>query len=290
MRETLSFALCADDYAMTPGVSAGIIEALDAGALSAVSVMTTSPWWDEAAPALLQRQGRADIGLHLNLTLGAPLGTMPVLAHGGTLPDVRRLLRLQRSGRLPLDEIAEQISRQCDRFFAAVGRAPDHVDGHQHVHALRQIRPLLLTELERRGWRPWIRDSSDQPWRLAWRGGARKAFVVSLLSEGHASALDRRAFRHNEGFAGYSNFDPAADYAALFVSYLRRPGPRHLVMCHPGYADDALRCLDPVVETREQELRFLTSGLNAVLARQRATLTRLSTMLPSSAAPRRSPN
>ena len=60
MPRAFSFSLCADDYAMTPGVSRGILEALDAGALSATSVMTTSETWPDAAAALRAHEGKAD--------------------------------------------------------------------------------------------------------------------------------------------------------------------------------------------------------------------------------------
>ena len=154
MRTAFAFSLCADDYAMTPGVSRGILQALDAGALSATSVMTTSRWWPESAGALRRHDGTIDIGLHLNLTLGAPLGPMPLLAPAGTLPNIGTLMRLARRRSLSLQEIAqeiaqeitEEIDRQCERFSQVFGRAPDHVDGHQHVHVLAGIRPLLLAK------------------------------------------------------------------------------------------------------------------------------------------------
>ena len=237
--------------------------------------MTTSPWWPESADALKTYIGHADIGLHLNLTLGAPLGPMPTLAPHATLPDIGTLIRSQRGRTLPLGEIAEEIDRQCERFVTIFGRPPDHVDGHQHVHALRSIRPLLFAALERRAWRPWLRDSADRLSRIPWRSGLKKALILSYVGDGFRAEVGRRGFACNDGFAGYSAFDPTSDYASLFESYLKRPGPRHLVMCHPGYVDDALRRLDPVVETREQELRFLTSGLAGVLERTQATLTRL---------------
>src|SRR3954451_23826569 len=71
------FALCADDYAITPGVSRGILQLLDAGRLTAVSVLVTGPGWAAAAGDLKPFAGATDIGLHLNLTLGAPLEGMP---------------------------------------------------------------------------------------------------------------------------------------------------------------------------------------------------------------------
>ena len=48
-------------------------------------------------------------------------------------------------------------------------------------------------------------------------------------------------------------------------------------MCHPGIVDDELRSLDPVVETREQELAFLlSSDFRSLLERRGARLAKLS--------------
>ncbi len=281
------FALCADDYAMTPGVSRGILEALDAGRLSATSVMTTSPWWPDLSGPLRQHigpseTGRADIGLHLNLTLGAPLGAMPYLAPDGTLPDIAAWMKLARRGALPPPEAAElsaEIERQMQRFVDVFGRPPDHVDGHQHVHVLGPVAPLVLGAIKRRGWRPWLRDSGDRLPRILARGSSlKKALGLAVLARGFAGRARDAGLAVNDGFAGFSDFDPARDYSGQFARYLRAPGLAHLVMCHPGYADDALRALDPVVETREQELRFLLSpAFEALLGERGAQLRRLGT-------------
>lgn len=274
MSTPLRFVLCADDYGMSPAVSRGILEAVAAGALSATSVMTTSPYLDPWRAPLLTFQDRIDIGLHLNLTLGAPLGPCPHLAPEGRLPSIRDLIQAARRGRLPeaeiAQEIAQEIDRQLDAFAEGFGRAPDHVDGHQHAHALPQVRDLLFAALRKRGWRPWLRDSADKLWRLPFRAEPAKALIVSIVTEGFAAAARRAGFACNEGFAGFSRFDPAQDYGRLFATYLRQPGPRHLVMCHPGHIDDALRAQDPVVETRELELSFLLTRLGTALGQGRA--------------------
>ncbi len=261
MRQPFSFTLCSDDYAIAPGVSRGIIEAVEAGAVTATSVMTTSAWWPESAAALARVAERCDIGVHLNLTLGAPLGAMPTLAPQGRLPTIGTLLKLGRSRRLPLGEIADEIDRQLERFVAVLGRPPDHVDGHQHVQALPAIRPLIFDALARRGWRPALRDSADHLLRIVGRGTTlKKALGVAFIAQDFARQAKRHGLPVNDGFAGFSSFDRAAPYGTLFRRFLRCPGPNHLVMCHPGYVDDQLRALDPVLETREQELAFFTSA------------------------------
>ena len=88
------FILCADDYALSPGVTRGIIDALGKGRLNATGAMTNRPLWKEAAPDVAAFADRADIGLHLNLTFGAPLGPMPELAPSGLTQTKKETLAL----------------------------------------------------------------------------------------------------------------------------------------------------------------------------------------------------
>ena len=272
-----AFGLCADDYALTPGVSRGILEALDAGVLTATSVMTTSQWWPDGSAALARFVGRADIGLHLNLTLGAPLAPMPRLAPTGQLPGIGDLLRLARRKTFPSDEVSAEIERQMDRFEAISGRQPDHIDGHQHIQVIAPVRRAIFAALRRRGWKPWLRDSGDNPIRIIRRRACiEKALGLAVLARGFRTSGLAEALAVNDGFAGFSSFRSDDDYGRQFARYLVAPGKRHLVMCHPGYVDDALRRLDPVVKSRELELAFLLSPRFAETLARGATLTRIS--------------
>lgn len=260
------FALIADDFALTPAVSAGILDLLAAQRLSGTGAMTNRPAWPAGAAELRAVAPAIDVGLHLNLTLGAPVGPMPLLAPAGTLPPMRTLIGgLARPG-FPIGEIEAEIGRQLDAFADRLGRMPDFVDGHQHVHVLPRIRGALFRALAARlspdgGRRPWIRDPFDTPGRILVRGVAvSKAQLIAGLSAGFARAARRSGFRTNHGFAGVSPFDPGADYAAEFRRYLVAPGRAHLVMCHPGRDGDAdLAGLDPVVDSRPREWAYLGS-------------------------------
>lgn len=273
-------ALCADDYGLSYGVSRGILEALDAGRLTAVSALVTGPRWPAMGRELLRHCENADIGLHFNLTLGRPLGHMPKFAPTGAFPPVSKVIRMAMRGKLPMDEIRAEIDRQLDRFEAVVERRPDFVDGHQHVHGLPGIRDALLDAMLARklAGRAWVRNAADALHRIALRGAhARKALAVRALSAGFYRAAHWRGFAANDGFAGFSDFDPGKDFARSFESYLRAPGRRHLVMCHPGHVDDELKALDPVTITREQELAFLLSPrLPEMLEKRGLKLGRLS--------------
>lgn len=279
MPEGFTFTLCADDYALSPAVSRGIREALAAGRLTATGAMTTRPSWPQAARELKALGADADVGLHFNLTLGAPLTKMPRLAPEGRLPTIATLMRLSRRGALPTEEIAAELAAQMDAYVAWMGREPDFLDGHQHVQILSGVRGLVFDQIRQRRLegRMWLRSSGDWPWRiLARRHHLPKALGVAWLAGHFHWDANNRGLATNDGFAGFSDFSAKTDYATMFERYLAAPGRRHLVMCHPGYVDDELRSLDPATDSREQELAFLLSDrFLEILARRSARLTRL---------------
>lgn len=272
--------LCADDYAMSEGVSRGILELARIGRVSATSAMTNSPGWPGLAAPLREMGERIGIGLHLALTWGRPLGAMPRLAPGGEFPPLVAIVRGALGGSLPLPEIAGEIERQLDAFSAASGRAPDFLDGHQHVHALPGIRGVVIGVLARRDphRRIWLRDPGDSLSAILRRGGpVGKALLVGALARGFARTAGQAGFATNAGFSGFSSFDPAQDQERAFVAYLRSPGPRHLVMCHPGHVDDGAG-LDGVVASRAGELAYLSSPrFGDLLARREVTLVKVPT-------------
>jgi chitin disaccharide deacetylase len=275
-----TFTLIADDYAMTAGVSRGILRLLEHSRISGSGAMTNRPHWKGFSHAFRGFDGQADLGVHLNLTLGAPLTTMPKLAPAAAFPAISDIAKAALSLRLPQSELKAEIDAQLDAFEQAMGRPPDFIDGHQHVHGLPGVRKALLQVLAARyakGAKPWLRDPADAMPRIVKRGRfVQKALAVGGLATGFAAAARKAEFLTNEGFAGFSTFDAKADYAADFASYLVAPGQRHLVMCHPGEIDEDLPKIDPVVETRPIELAFLMSDrASEIIAAAGLTLARL---------------
>jgi predicted glycoside hydrolase/deacetylase ChbG (UPF0249 family) len=248
--------LCADDYAMTEGISRAIGELAAAQRLSATSVMVNSTHWPAAAPRLRAHRGHLSIGLHLNLTLGTPVGPMPRLTPAGTFPGPRGLVLRAFLGLLEGGEIRAEIERQLDRFEAGLQFPPDHIDAHQHIHVLPWVRGALLQAVQRRypTRPPLLRDPADGLAAIAARRMAvPKAMSISALALGFARAARRRGLPVNDGFAGFSDFDETVPYADELHGALLQPGRRHLVMCHPGHPDVELACLDPVVARRRME-------------------------------------
>lgn len=259
--------LCADDYAISAGVSRGILELARQGRISATSALVTYDRWPDDARPLAAVRDRIAIGLHVNLTLGKPLGAMRSLAPDGEFPSLRALVSRALIGRIDTGEVAAEIARQLARFEAETGFPPDHVDGHQHVHTLPRVREGVLSALTARfpSGGPLVRDPTDWGAALRTPGVASvKGIMISLLSAGFRSAARAKGFAINTTFSGVSSFDRNRPYATELAAALRAGGACHLVMCHPGYADPELAAADPVVERREDELAAIKDGAAAV--------------------------
>lgn len=266
--------LCADDYALTEGVSRGIEELAAAGRLSATSALVTTRHWAQHGRRVTGLRRAIAVGLHFNLTLGAPLGSMPGLAPQGRLPDIGAVVRQGLFGRIAVDEVRGEMLRQIERFREVAGSDPEFIDGHQHVHALAGVRAGVVAALDEAfpadRTRPWVRDPADTLSRILSRGAATaKALQIAGLARGFGAAVRAAGFATNDGFSGVSPFDRGTPYAQELSRFLTHPGARHLVMCHPGHVDAELSTLDPVVERREDELAVLMAypGLEAMIAR-----------------------
>ncbi len=272
--------LCADDYAIAPGVSRAILSLLATRRLTATGCMTATPFWMEHARWLRPYIGSADIGLHLTLTDQTPLGPMPSLAPDGRLPSISTLMRRSLLHRLDPGEIAGEIRRQVAAFEQGFGHKPSFIDGHQHVHQLPIIRDAVLKlwadGILGRG--TWLR-VCDAPVATILR--RRISTAKSLILAGFARNLRRQArgagIRTNAAFSGIRSFVEPAAYGALFERFVMDAQDNLLVMCHPGIVDDVLRAVDPVTASREEEFRFFASdAFPSLLSQNELLLARLS--------------
>lgn len=254
--------LCADDYGMAPGVNAGIRELIAGGRLNATSVMVAAPHLgpDEArALDELNRDGkRAAIGLHVTLT--APFTPMTAgfapNRDGAFLP-LGETMRLAMARRLRPEPLLAEISIQLRAFREIFGRAPDFVDGHQHVQLFPQVRDAFIKAVAEGAPSAWVRQCGRA--NSLRRLHDRKALVLDILSMAFRRRADRQGLVTNPAFAGAYDFTPKADFPRIFPRFLSGLPDGGLIMCHPGYVDDILKTLDPLTTLREHELAFFKS-------------------------------
>jgi predicted glycoside hydrolase/deacetylase ChbG (UPF0249 family) len=248
--------LCIDDYALRPGVDAAVLDLAARGLVSATSCLVGSPRWQAAAAALRRAdRSRLDVGLHLDFT-ETPFDRS--LRHG--LGDFIARAYL---GRLPADRLATEIRAQFDAFEHAMDRAPDHVDGHQHVHQLPGVRERVLEEFVRRGYRhTWLRGTAvptGEP-------GAKPRVIAGLGGGALRRLAQRQRVRTSGHLLGVYDFrGDAARYRSLLAGWLGRAAEGDVVMCHPARPDDSA-AHDPIAAARVTEYGVLGSELPALLA------------------------
>jgi predicted glycoside hydrolase/deacetylase ChbG (UPF0249 family) len=217
---------------MNPAGNAGILSLAARGRLSATSLQVDGPAARHDT-ADLQASG-LQVGLHLNFTesFGQPGLCLPL----GTL------IRAAWLGRLSLDAVRAGVHRQLAQFQDIMGRAPDYVDGHQHVHQLPGIRDALLDALPQpQSGRPWVRDVGRP--RMAGLP-PRQRFKATVIAHLGAAGLRRRALARghalNPGFLGVYDFQggiPA--YEGWMRRWLAACRDGDVLMCHPALGTDA---------------------------------------------------
>jgi chitin disaccharide deacetylase len=249
--------LCADDYGISPAVSAAIRELVARGLINAASVMVVTPSFSESEATGLREAAakRAAIGLHLTLTAPFhPLTDFTPCRNGAFLP-LAGMAGRALVDRLDQARLETEIASQFAAFRNAFGRAPDYVDGHQHIHVFPQIGDALVRVIKDEAPHAWLRQCG----RAA---SARKSladpkgYILDALSARLRRLAAKQGVRTNPAFAGTYSFRAEADFGKLFAEFLDGLPDGGLLMCHPGKVDPELRKLDPLTDLREREYAF----------------------------------
>jgi chitin disaccharide deacetylase len=194
----------ADDFGYDAEISRGIVEAHRDGIVTAATLMVNTPAAEQAA-RLARENPALSVGLHVNFT-----------------NEAEDMFDLEDPAL-----VRAELQRQFERFLELMGRKPDHLDSHQHVHRSPVRRPLFQE-----------------------------------LARVHALPLrDETPVVFKGGFYGqweYGVSDPSKIEVAALESILRQEvhhGGLYELSCHPGHVDPTRRYV--YQHEREIELRTL---------------------------------
>jgi predicted glycoside hydrolase/deacetylase ChbG (UPF0249 family) len=262
-------AINADDLGLSDGVNRGILACAEAGVVTSASLLVNTPGF-AAAVAAARGLPRLSVGLHLNLTTGAPVSppaAVPTLCdrRSGRFWPLGQLAARALLGRVDAGDVARECAAQIARARTA-GVPLTHLDGHQHTHVLPGIwRPVIATA--RHAGIELVRVPLEPASAMLWRPAAAVGQVLLACSY-RLAARATPPPRHVDHFRGFA-LTGRRDFAARLLELLERlePGLTEL-MVHPGYPDAGLAGWVSYAAGRERELDGLRSpGVRARLAR-----------------------
>jgi predicted glycoside hydrolase/deacetylase ChbG (UPF0249 family) len=120
----------ADDFGLSAGVDRGIAQAHEQGILTSASMMVRAGHAAEAA-AYAHAHPQLSVGLHVDLGEWRYTGEHWVAAY-----------EVVDTG--DAAAVGAEVAAQLERFRALTGRAPTHLDAHQHAHRTEPARTIVL--------------------------------------------------------------------------------------------------------------------------------------------------
>jgi predicted glycoside hydrolase/deacetylase ChbG (UPF0249 family) len=209
--ETRQVIVNADDFGLTDGINRGIVEVHEYGILTSASLMVRYPAAARAAELAIAHP-KLSIGLHFDIAEWR--------YEKGEWKAAYQIVDSHDPA-----AIEAEFQRQLATFRRLTGRAPTHLDSHQHIHKSQPAREILLRASEElgvplRGCDSLVKHCGDFYGQTA----EGEPFATGISISRLIAIIERLEFGWTE------------------------------IGCHPGYADN----LDSVYRNeRETELRVL---------------------------------
>jgi predicted glycoside hydrolase/deacetylase ChbG (UPF0249 family) len=274
-----------DDFGLTPGVNAGILECHVRGILTSASLFANGRATDEAV-LMARRTPTLGVGCHLALVDAVPIlpaVQLPTLAPGGTFRSSwRSFITSALAGHIHLREVERELEAQIEHL-RGFGLVLTHLDAHKHVHAYPPVFEIVV-RLARRFTIPSVRVPCEMPAIRALfrppetRGTFRRAIEnLALLpwARRDCRLLIRQGYPPPARLLGRALTGQLTSTNLRMVLNGVRPGISEL-MTHPGYPDAALsRITTRLRATRAIEVALLTaSETREVIGRRGIVLVR----------------
>ncbi len=228
----------ADDFGLSVSVTDGILEGIDAGVVTDVSLMANGQAFEYAVSELNKRGIRA-VGVHLCVVDGerpiSPPGEIAALLVGDFFPMSARPFKLFLNVLFRRGSTAKalriEFMRQIETIQSA-GLEISHLDSHQHVHLFPVISRIAVECCRRYGIR-FVRVPVSSDWRpvaLALRFlGYRLRVLISRAGLTPVDAI------------GYDS--TGANTVATLSNHLEHLSKIEMgeLVVHPGFSDDSTR-------------------------------------------------
>lgn len=230
----------ADDYGLTPGVSAGIRHAHANGIVTCTTAMMIFPNLEDDLRRAQEETPDLGLGVHLVASEYEPL--RPAASVRSLLDTNGRFFGSQvyygpqsaeMYARFDLHELRDEWRAQIERFLA-LGIPLDHLDSHHHAGYLHESMFSVLLELAREYNVPL-----RVPAPIVFEEDGRWRYTNGGMLGWHAQTVGQIELPHTNGFFD-TFYDSRATVEHLLQIMTSLPEGDWELMCHPGEVDDAL--------------------------------------------------
>lgn len=223
----------ADDYGYYACISKGILQGAEHGAITATGFMANSPDFTEYAE-WLKSVSELDIGVHLNISYGAPLSIE--LADylnpwQGEFPDKLTMVRSILTGKLPVQMIEKEWRLQIERCLRQQIDIR-FLNSHEHLHMLPPLYKIFCQLVNE--YQLFNSRKTTPEWLMPLSLGA--LFRNSALSAINVFNSQQSMFQSPKLLGLNESGDLTIIYLNKILGSLKR-GRVYELMCHPGYFD-----------------------------------------------------
>ncbi len=251
--------ISADDFGFTRSINRGIFEAVERGAVTAVSMMVSQPGWLDGVQRAHAAGSALDVGLHLNLSVGASLTGASSLTdtRSGEFLPVPVLIARALAGRVLPEDAYDECCAQLDTLLDA-GLSVSHLDGHKHLHLLPGVWTGVAAAAASRGGLTIRVPRERRPFGPG--SSLRRRLKPAVLNAAGAVATRRTPPPATPpAFVGATLHGDHGYRSRLQALIKTLPSGTSELMTHPGYVTGPLPGGDGYGTPREAELRALTS-------------------------------
>lgn len=265
----------ADDFGLHSAVNESIIEGHCTGIITSTSLLAGGDAFTEAV-SMAKENPELGIGIHIALVGGLrpicdPSEVPSLVTKDGVFPDTYlEFMKRIYMGKIHYDELRKEIQRQIVKIIES-GLTVTHIDGHQHMHILPTVLPIVVEQAKKYGIKA-IRIPDEKttfinhmfnPIRFIGKCG------LSTVASRARTFVRNQNMTSTQFFWGMMNgghIDQISMIGILKAIYTH-PGA-HEIMIHPGSNDSILGNRYNWGYHWEQELRAVTSNHTRLYIRQ----------------------
>ena len=145
----------ADDFGLHSAVNAAVIDGHRTGIITSTSLLAGGEAFTEAV-SMAKNNPKLGIGVHIALVGGLkpvcePSEVPSLLTSEGVFPETYiDFIKRIYTGKINYSELRKEIHAQIERIMES-GLHVTHIDGHQHMHVLPTVLPIVIEQAKHYG-------------------------------------------------------------------------------------------------------------------------------------------